>query len=134
MKKHTPLYEVLWLSTLAPDAPTNFVADIASKTRAQNEGHGLTGLLIFNGLHLCQQVEGEKKTVEALVGQLLLDPRHVQMLTLHHGPLQERRFKCFGLGYTEVGDSDPLGRLLQLEGQAAMDAFIAILPTLDLNA
>lgn len=134
LKKTTKLYEILYVSTLAPEAPISVVADIAGKARQVNAELGVTGLLIFDGMRFCQQLEGNQKEVLKLLERIRQDTRHVQMEVLHHGELAERRFRRFSLGYASVGDGDALGRLEELDTQVALDAFLALLPTLDLDA
>ena len=46
----TSLYEILYVSTLAPEAPLSVVGDIAAKARQANAERGITGLLIFDGM------------------------------------------------------------------------------------
>lgn len=133
MKAAKNLHEVLFISTLAPDAPISIVADIARKARSSNKVCGITGLLIFDGLRFCEQAEGREVEIAALMERIGHDPRHINMAILHHGPLDKRRFKGFSLGYAEVEDPDVLGRLELLHGQAALAAFAALIPALDLD-
>lgn len=132
MHTSSRLYEVLYVSTMAPDAPVSVVAGIAAKARLANQQRDITGLLIFDGQRFCQQLEGTQKQVLSLIERIRLDPRHTDVNVVHHGPLAARRFKQFNLGYASVDDEDVLARLEQLDGQAAMDAFTAMLSTVDL--
>ena len=134
MTKTSKLHEVIYVSTIAADAPLSVIADIACKARIANQALHITGLLIFDGMRFCQQLEGNQKDVLALVERIQKDPRHSHMTVVHQGPLQERRFKCFRLGYTNVDDADVLAQLALLNGQAVVDAFLALHPTLDLDA
>lgn len=56
------LYEVLYVSTIAPDQPLSVVAEIAGRARVVNAELGITGLLIFDGQRFCQQLEGPAKS------------------------------------------------------------------------
>ena len=127
------LYEILYVSKLAADAPIRVVADIAAKSRIANQSRDITGLLVFDGMHFCQQFEGSDIEVAALMDRIRQDPRHTHVEVLHHGPLAERRFRRWSLGYTTVDDVEVFDRLKQLRGQAAVDAFLALLPGLDLE-
>ena len=133
-KISTTLYEILYVSTLAPEAPLSVVGYIAVKARTANAERGITGLLIFDGMRFCQQLEGDQKQVLALLERIRLDTRHVNMQVLHHGELAVRRFRRFSLGYCMVEDEDVLERMEQLDGQAALNAFTGMLPGLDLDA
>ena len=133
MTTNAKLYEVLYVSTLAPEAPLSVIADIAKKSRPANQRLDVTGLLLFDGMRFGQQLEGNHKAVLALIEHIQQDPRHCKVEILHHGPLVERRFRSFGTGYTTLDDDDVLGRLEQLDGQAAMDAFLALRDSADLD-
>lgn len=128
------LYEVIYVSTLAPDAPLSVVAAIARKARPANQEKDISGMLIFDGMRFCQQLEGSQKPVLALLERIRHDARHVNVEILHHGPLAERRFKQFSLGYTSADSDDALAQLERLEGHAAVNAFVALLPAIDWNA
>ncbi|MCJ7798735.1 MAG: BLUF domain-containing protein [Polaromonas sp.] len=128
------LYEVIYVSTLAPKAPISVVATIARKARPANHERGITGLLIFDGMRFCQQLEGSQQAVLALLERIRQDARHVNVEILHHGALAERRFKCFSLGYPSADSDEALAQLERLEGQGAVDAFVAMLPAIDWDA
>lgn len=134
MMKTPPLHEVIYVSTLAPGAPLSVVGDIAGKARIANQALHITGLLIFDGMRFCQQLEGPQKDVMTLLDRICTDPRHVNVEVLHHAPLADRRFRRFSLGYASVDHGDQLGQLEQLDGPEAVSAFLALLSTLDLDA
>ena len=125
------LYEAIYVSTISPDMPISSVADIASKARIANAQHGITGLLIFDGMRYCQQLEGSQKQVVTLMEKITYDRRHINVEIIHLGELASRRFKSFRLGYTTVEAPDALERLEKLEGQAAITAFLALLSQVD---
>ncbi|WP_341914303.1 BLUF domain-containing protein [Polaromonas sp. YR568] len=128
------LHEVIYVSTLAPDAPTSVVADIVGKARLHNPWMGITGLLIFDGMRFCEQMEGSQKNVLAQLERIRQDTRHINLRVVHQGPLAARRFRRFSMGYTTLDDDDALGRLEALTGQDAITAFLAMLSSLDLDA
>jgi len=133
MENPTDLHEVLYLSTLAPGAPLKVISDIASRARKANEAMGITGLLVFDGMRFCQHLEGKRKEVLSLTERISKDPRHVGVDILYHGPLAQRRFRTFGLGYTAVDDVDALARLGEAGGEQALSQFLALVSTLDLD-
>ena len=126
MKISSALYEVLYVSTLAPDQPTAVVAEIAAKARQVNAELDVTGLLIFDGQRFCQQLEGPQKAVLKLIERIRNDPRHINVEVLHHGPLAGRRFQHFSLAFSAVEDVDALARMERLDGEAALAAFEAL--------
>jgi len=125
MRAHTPLYEAIYVSTMAAGLPISSVAHINSKAR------DITGLLIFDGMRFCQQLEGPQMSVLSLIEKIRHDPRHTQVEVIHHGALASRRFKGFSLGYTTSDDPDLLVELEKLDGPAAVSAFVALLSQVD---
>lgn len=125
---HLPqaLYEVLYVSTIAPNQPLSVVADIAGPARLVNAELNITGLLIFDGQRFCQQLEGPQKAVLKLIERIRNDPRHINVEVLHHGPLAGRRFQHFSLAFSTVEDVEALARMEQLDGEAAIAAFEAV--------
>ena len=126
-------YEAFYVSTIAQDAPLSVVGDIARSARTFNLAHNITGLLIFDGLRFCQQLEGRQKDVLALMDRISKDARHGNVTVFHHGPSAQRRFKDFSLAFTSVADVEVLSRLENLNGQAGITAFIELVATLDLE-
>lgn len=126
-------YEALYVSTIAPNAPLSVVGEIARSARIFNAAHNITGLLIFDGMRFCQQLEGRQKDVLALVDRISKDPRHSDVTVFHHGLLAERRFQDFSLAFTNVTDVEVLARLEKLDGQAGVTAFMDLVATLELE-
>jgi hypothetical protein len=132
MKFNHPLYELLYVSTLDPEEKITAVADIARHARVNNGAANITGILVFDGMRFCQQLEGTQKQVLAMEQKIRADSRHLDMQVLHHGPLSERRFRCFTMGYSLLEDTEVLARLQAMDGQAAVESFLALLPHIDL--
>ena len=129
-------YEILYVSTIAPDAPLSIVSDIAVKARMANTELDITGMLVFDGMRFCEQLEGSQKQVLSLLERIQNDTRHINVEVVHHGPLAERRFSRFSMGYSSLDDDtdDALSRIEKLDGQAAIEAFMGLLPTVYLGA
>jgi hypothetical protein len=134
MDKALQLHEVLYVSTLSPDSAVKVVSQIAAKARLANQAAGITGLLVFDGMRFCQQIEGPRQPVLALIERIRVDPRHINVEILHHAPLAERRFRRFSLGYAAVDDVDVLARIEEAGPEQAMAQFLALLPSIDLDS
>ncbi len=133
MQLNRKLFEVLYVSTIAPSAPVSVVADIAARARAWNLQQDITGLLIFDGMRFCQQIEGLQKPVLSLIERIAADDRHLNVTIFHHGELKERRFKSWSLAFTNVEDTEVLARLEKLDGQPGVQAFVELLATLEID-
>jgi Sensors of blue-light using FAD len=133
MQKQERLYEILYISTLAPGSPIKVVSQIAGAARTANKARNITGLLLFDGMRFCQQLEGPQKEVLALFERIRVDTRHVNVEILHNYTLEARRFKNFSLAYTSVDDVEQLATLEKLDGQPAMAQFLAIIADVDMD-
>lgn len=126
------MYELIYVSTLAAGVPVSVVAKIAQESRRFNVANGITGLLVFDGMRFCQQLEGSLKQVLSLFDRIREDPRHTRLEVVHHGALAQRRFNHFSLAYTTADDETALAELETLVDGAAVAAFVKLLDTLDL--
>lgn len=62
------------------------VPEIVRTARVENSIHGITGVLLFDGLNFTQYFEGDEATVDRLLANILRDKRHkniVLVLTGH---------------------------------------------------
>jgi hypothetical protein len=109
------------------------VAGIVTAARTRNAARDITGLLVFDGMHFCQQIEGTRNDVLKLMEQIRTDPRHMDVTVVHEGSLIERRFERFAMGYVASGDEDALMRIGQGDGEQALEQFLALIPTLALD-
>ena len=130
------LYGFLYVSRLAGGSSPSTVADIARDARGRNSLDGITGLLGFDGESFAQFVEGPAHAVASLHDRIAVDKRHVDVLTLWHGPIEgARRFPNWRLGYLLMDDADKeLGALRALRGDAAIDAFCGMTAHLDVGS
>jgi len=127
------LFEILYVSEIAPRIDLCAISDIARKSRVFNQAHQITGVLIFDGMRFCEQLEGSEQAVTQLMSTIRRDPRHTAICVLHRGELAERRFHRFSMGYTVV-EEDALDALSTLTGQDAITTFTAMIPRLDLDS
>jgi hypothetical protein len=70
------LTSVTYTSLARLDLQPTDLEDIHRTARDQNALDGITGLLVFNGTHFLQIIEGSEKGIDDLVERLRRDPRH----------------------------------------------------------
>ena len=128
------MHEFLFVSTLSAQTGPSEFANIVRKARITNKMLGLTGVLIFDGIRFCEQLEGDTIHINNRLECIRKDPRHTDMNLLHVGPLEQRRFTRFSMGYAVVEDTEVLDSLSRLQGQTAINSLIALIPQLDLDA
>ena len=135
---HLHLYEFLYCSTLAEGRSPTVVGQILARARPYNAAHGITGLLVFDGQHFCQHLEGPQAPLEALMARIADDPRHTGVRITHEGPLAERRYQRFDMGYAQAdgaGEDGPgqLDTLFALRDAAALARFLELRPDFDVH-
>ncbi|MDM0011267.1 BLUF domain-containing protein [Variovorax sp. J22P168] len=128
------LHEILYISLLAPDQPTQVVGRIVAQARARNAANAITGLLVFDGMRFCQHLEGPRDAVQALLSRLQADPRHAALEVLHQGALTQRRYQRFEMGLAQVEhDDDHLAGIATLRAEEALQCFLALRPRFDIS-
>ena len=70
------MLRLLYFSTAHADITSKDVDSIVDHARPENERHGITGVLCYNGRNFCQLLEGEETKVRSLVSTIAADPRH----------------------------------------------------------
>lgn len=128
-----PLYEFLYCSTLATDQSPMVIAQILARARPHNAAHGITGLLVFDGQHFCQHLEGPRAPLEALMVRIADDPRHTGLCIAHEGPLVARRYQRFAMGYAQAEGPGQIGALFALRDAAALARFLELRPGFDVH-
>ena len=128
------LHALLYTSELGAGQDPSCVAAITTRSRFHNTREGITGILVFDGTHFAQWLEGSLPTLERLLGRLRRDPRHTRMRIHHHAPLADGRlFSGWRLGYVSRGSEDhEISRLRGLHGERAVEAFRGLLEDADL--
>lgn len=124
-------YQLIYLSRLATEASPSCVAEIVRSARQRNQALGIGSVLVFNGGHFCQYLEGEAAAVLDLAGRIRADRRHADFTLLHQGvpsgpPLVGGCSLVYALCY-----DDSLDRLGQARGPQAVALLADLLPTLD---
>ena len=128
-----PLHQVFYCSMLAPGESPRAVAAILAQARLTNESRGITGLLVFDGLHFLQHLEGPRGQVQVLMARIEADARHVDVRVIIEGPIEMRRCSAFELGYAEPAEDDVEYERLADEGEAGLLRFLAQRPSYDIQ-
>lgn len=127
------LYEFLYWSQLADSQSPTAIGQILARARPFNASNGITGLLVFDGQRFCQHLEGPAAAVEALMGRIAADDRHSEVRIAYEGPLAERRYHRFDMGYAQAEDPLEMEHLAMLRGDAALQQFLALRPSFDIQ-
>ena len=76
--------------------------EIMTRSVANNARAGLTGILLYKDGNLIQVLEGEEDVVMATYAKIGRDPRHRGLITLLSGPIEERQFPGWSMGFRDL--------------------------------
>ncbi len=128
------LYQVIYLSTIAPNVSPSCIADIVRVARRTNAQMSISGLLVFDGWRFCQYLEGPETHVRSLMEKIIQDPRHHQISVLHQGPFPgPRHYQGWAMGYALASNDELLPGLESNQGPHAVTRLHTLIPQLDLE-
>lgn len=126
-------FALLAVSQLSPGTAVSAVSAMFARARQHAVAHGVTGLMAFDGAGFCHYMEGEHRAVMTCIDHFQSDLRLNALEVMHHGRCDERRYGDFLSGYPS-GDGPPASEVLRaLDGNSALDAFLALAEGFDLQ-
>lgn len=81
------------------DAPVH-LRSIVPRAREFNARCGISGLLVYDGVHFAQILEGPLAALLPLLSRIASDRRHSRFTSLFTEPIASRVFEGWALGYT----------------------------------
>ncbi len=94
-------------SAVTPFTPPELI-DLLAKSHKNNAELGISGMLLYKDGNFMQVLEGEEGVVRTLYDAIGRDPRHRGLLTLLQGPLAERQFPDWSMGFRDLKAADVL--------------------------
>jgi hypothetical protein len=100
-----PLKSLTYTSLAGLDLQASDLEEIHRSAREINALEGITGLLIFNGTHFLQIVEGARDAIEDLVERLRRDVRHSGIEVRDERLVERRSFPDWSMQLVRVSAS-----------------------------
>jgi len=94
---------VTYTSLAALDLDEEQLRAIHDAARDLNGIDGISGLLLFNGTHFLQWIEGPPEAIDQLIERLRLDPRHSGFEVRDERLTDERMFGDWTMNLVRVG-------------------------------
>lgn len=85
-------------------SPLDPLDGIVYASRPRNEALRITGVLLYNGWHFAQVLEGEGRDVRAVFAAIANDPRHDDVKVLENNPVAARSFAAWSVRYLDMAD------------------------------
>ena len=97
------LRSLTYTSVAAPGLTAEDIESIHQVAVTLNARDGITGLLVYNGAHFLQIVEGKREPIYALVERLRGDQRHSGMTIRDDAAIEARSFPDWSMELVRVG-------------------------------
>lgn len=118
------LVRLLYASRATEPIDEALLQSIVERSRASNLEHGITGILCVyaDGGVFLQVIEGARREVNALYGNLLRDRRHRDVTLLHFAEIEERHFSAWRMGSVDLKKVN-LSTILRYSEKPVLDPF-----------
>ncbi len=116
------LVRLLYASRAAAALGDDELVAILRKSKANNPGQGITGVLCFSEGVFMQVLEGGRSAVNELYRRIAADPRHAQVELLLYEEIGERRFAGWSMGQVNLSRLNP-ALLLKYSETAMLDPY-----------
>ncbi len=102
------MFELIYMSTALSGMSTSTARNIAEQSQINNALSDISGVLVFNGTHFTQVLEGHESAVRRLFKIIASDDRHCDVKVLAQGPISGRSFSGWSMAYNDTGDARQL--------------------------
>lgn len=100
------LTTIIYRSHLSDDVPVNILPGMIEKACELNTRHQVTGILLFNGTHFFQILEGPEEGVIDIYTRICTDKRHHNVVELMRDYSPSRRFGNAGMELFDLREHD----------------------------
>lgn len=105
------LYHVIYISKAVTSLSGEALSHLLQQSRRWNESVGITGMLLYIERHMMSQItgrfmqviEGDESNIKPLFEKIKQDPRHHQLMLLQDGPIGQRSFNNWVMGFKVMG-------------------------------
>lgn len=91
------LTTIIYRSHICENVPIHSLQDMIVDANLKNSHAGVTGILLFNGTHLFQLIEGPEESVQNIYQDICQDKRHYNLVELLRDYAPARRFGNVGM-------------------------------------
>lgn len=102
------MYSLVYVSTAVIPFSNLQLIELLKKSRENNDGLGITGMLLYKDGNFMQVLEGEEDSVFSLKAKIAADSRHRDMMILLSGPVRRREFPDWSMGFANLNSPDVL--------------------------
>lgn len=100
------LTTIIYRSHICKNVPFQSVTDMVAAANVKNDQADVTGILLFNGTHFFQMIEGPEETVLSIYQHICQDKRHYNIVELLCDYAPARRFGKTGMELFDLREYD----------------------------
>ncbi len=100
------LTTIIYRSHLHEHVPVKTLSDMVNKANSKNHLSEITGILLFDGIHFFQLLEGPRDAVQKIYDRICKDARHHNLVELMHDYAPSRRFGNVGMELFDLREHD----------------------------
>lgn len=100
------LTTIIYRSHICKNVPFHSVTDMVAAANVKNDQADVTGILLFNGTHFFQMIEGPEETVLSIYQHICQDKRHYNIVELLCDYASARRFGKTGMELFDLREYD----------------------------
>jgi hypothetical protein len=116
------LVRLMYASRATDSVDQDALAAILKKSKANNPGVGVTGVLCYSAGIFLQVLEGGRNAVSRLYNHIAADPRHHEVVLLSYEEIGERRFAGWSMGQVNLNRLNP-ALLMKYSETAVLDPY-----------
>ncbi|WP_230586659.1 BLUF domain-containing protein, partial [Cronobacter malonaticus] len=98
------LTTIIYRSHICDDVPVTVLEEMVNAANNKNGQADVTGILLFNGRHFFQLLEGPEENVKAIYRAICADTRHYNLVELLCDYAPSRRFGKSGMELFDLRD------------------------------
>ena len=102
------MFFIVYVSSAVTPFTHSELTDLLEKSRVNNAGLDVSGMLLYKDGNFMQVLEGEEGAVRTSYDKIARDPRHRGLLVLLQGMLAERQFPDWSMGFRDLKAADVL--------------------------
>lgn len=102
----TTLHHLVYHSDVTLPMSEKALEALLSQSREWNTQHSLTGVLLYSGNNIMQVLEGPEDEVFYIFNKISGDMRHRNVIKLADGPIKQRNFSQWSMGFKAVDPTE----------------------------
>lgn len=100
------LHHLVYQSRATAPMDETGLTQLLTQSRAFNAAHDLTGILLYSQGNIIQLLEGPETNVRAVFARIVRDARHTSIIKLADGPIGQRLFAQWSMGFRTATPTD----------------------------